>query len=92
MEGHFETTEGCRALFMDFDRQHAGAGTLWLLGMPFFRAYYTVFSQEPRTMSFARAGDNCTLDASPSLLFPGAVAAKIRVNMSKLMPPRWLEK
>mmetsp|Transcript_29640 Transcript_29640/g.78530 ORF Transcript_29640/g.78530 Transcript_29640/m.78530 type:complete len:418 (-) Transcript_29640:210-1463(-) len=88
MEGKMHgNTSACQALFQDFDESVEDVGQLFILGMPFFRRYYTVFSQNPKEMSFSEH-DGCVPGAHPFLKM--APVQLSRVDASKVQPPRWL--
>jgi len=88
MEGKIHgKTSACQALFQDFDESVEDVGQLVILGMPFFRRYYTVLSQNPREMSFSEH-DECSPGTYPFLKM--APVQLTRVDASKVQPPRWL--
>jgi len=53
----------CVPLLMDLERNGVGSltqyGPLWIVGMPFFRFYYTTFSFNTRQVHIARASASC---------------------------------
>lgn len=48
----------CLPAFMEID-MNSQFGPVWILGMPFFRYYHTIFDRRSQAMYFALAGDNC---------------------------------
>eukprot|EP00927_Polykrikos_kofoidii_P037965 TRINITY_DN3218_c0_g2_i10.p1 TRINITY_DN3218_c0_g2~~TRINITY_DN3218_c0_g2_i10.p1 ORF type:complete len:168 (-),score=29.70 TRINITY_DN3218_c0_g2_i10:301-783(-) len=72
-------------------------GNMWVLGMPFFRKYYTTFTYEGDlggTMSFSVADDSCKPYSSPAsedlwkdLSLSGPRPATLRVDASKIRLP-----
>lgn len=55
--------EGCMPMLMTMD-ESSDFGEVWILGLPFFRKYYTTFelaagSRVPESMYFARADESC---------------------------------
>jgi len=92
---------GCELLLMTMDvmTEH---GPLWILGMPFFREYYTtfdfgmdLFDSSHRSLQIARADASCNVaseeaQAQASLLGRSALTAqKRRVDASKVRMPSW---
>jgi len=49
----------CVPLLMDLEKMQTKFGPLWILGMPFFRFYYTTFSFHTRQVHIARASSAC---------------------------------
>jgi hypothetical protein len=49
----------CVPLLMDLDPMHTEIGPLWIIGMPFFRYYYTTFSFTKREVHVAKATPTC---------------------------------
>jgi len=91
MSGKFDVSDdGCALLFQDFDQQVPDVGALWILGMPFFRAYYTVFSQAPQQMSMAQS-EGCSPTSSLRLESTESTMLN-KLDVSKVRPPRWLRK
>lgn len=69
----FDSTSACQPLIMTVDA-YTQFGPMWILGLPFFRRYYTTFVQNGLPDStkggasevfIARAGENCTPTAKP---------------------------
>jgi len=48
----------CLPAFTDFDMM-SGQGSVWILGMPFLRHFYTVFDRTEPSIYVAEQGDNC---------------------------------
>jgi hypothetical protein len=90
----------CRLMVMEGNmRSQHGKGQAWILGMPFFRKYYTHFSlNEPgnqRALYMARANEDCTPqvdDAKLKLAHGRDQAIRRKIDPSKVLaPPRnWL--
>lgn len=56
----FNVVSACVPLFMQLDKS-TQFGDMWILGMPFFRHYYTTFSTKPkRTLHMAKSKEDCT--------------------------------
>jgi hypothetical protein len=49
----------CVPLLMDLDEMHTPLGPLWIIGMPFFRYYYTTFSFTTRRVHVAKSTPTC---------------------------------
>jgi hypothetical protein len=91
MVGQFDVgDDGCAALFQDFDEEVPDVGSLWILGMPFFRAYYTVFLQSPQQMFIAQS-EGCSPTSSLRLESTGSTSLN-KLDLSKVRPPRWLRR
>jgi len=92
LQPHF-SVEGsdCQPLLMSYD-EVTFVGDMFVLGMPFFRKYYTMFQQEPQLVHVSVADHHCLptdtgLDArfaTPKLL--------MRIDASKLRGPHWLRR
>jgi len=90
----------CRLMVMEGNmRSQHGKGQAWILGMPFFRKYYTHFSlNEPgntRALYMAQANDDCTPqvdDAKLKLAHGREPAIRRKIDPSKVLaPPRkWM--
>lgn len=50
----------CMPAFMQMD-MNSQFGPVWILGMPFFRYYHTVFDRTNRAMHIGLAGDDCEM-------------------------------
>eukprot|EP00747_Dinoflagellata_sp_TGD_P167414 gnl/TRDRNA2_/TRDRNA2_191812_c0_seq1.p1 gnl/TRDRNA2_/TRDRNA2_191812_c0~~gnl/TRDRNA2_/TRDRNA2_191812_c0_seq1.p1 ORF type:complete len:451 (+),score=72.95 gnl/TRDRNA2_/TRDRNA2_191812_c0_seq1:102-1454(+) len=53
----------CSPAFMTVDKE-TSMGPLWILGMPFFRYYYSVFSRQSKKIYLAQASPSCGLSES----------------------------
>lgn len=87
----------CRLLLMQMGTE-SQMGPMWIMGMPFFRQYYTTFRrsklQSDRRMYFAHAAGNCTVDASMHYHEHNvsSISSWLRkIDISKVNIPRWLE-
>jgi len=87
----------CVPLFMNIDVD-SQLGPMWILGLPFFRKYYTTFSFDTtvspvkKFMSMALADDECNPAESSALL--GRERSEMRpkkIDLSQLRVPRWAE-
>jgi hypothetical protein len=84
----------CVPLLMDLERMQTKHGPLWILGMPFFRFYYTTFSFETRQVHIARASSSC--DPLPGVhgqmtelsMLSHQAAAPITINPATLRVPK----
>jgi len=89
----------CQLMLMDLGDQSTAVGPMFILGMPFFREYYTTFSlgkggQGDRAVYLSPAGTNCEPDLGPSVQDYARTRQEQprRVNASKLLVPHWLER
>eukprot|EP00928_Gymnodinium_smaydae_P071232 TRINITY_DN54875_c0_g1_i1.p1 TRINITY_DN54875_c0_g1~~TRINITY_DN54875_c0_g1_i1.p1 ORF type:complete len:520 (-),score=122.42 TRINITY_DN54875_c0_g1_i1:353-1912(-) len=66
--------EGCTSMIMSLDAD-SPQGPMWILGMPFFREYYTTFvfrvgkkhgRHQPYSMAFSKATDTCEPGGVPA--------------------------
>jgi len=87
----------CVPLFMNIDVD-SQLGPMWILGLPFFRKYYTTFSFDTKVspvkkfMSMALADDECNPADSSALL--GGKRSDMqpkKIDLSQLRVPRWAE-
>lgn len=84
----------CVPLFMAIDSR-TQFGNLWILGLPFFRKYYTNFeydySTEPvgKSLSIALADSQCEPVDANSLLGVHRTSRAKRVDFSALRVPHW---
>jgi len=87
----------CVPLFMNIDVD-SQLGPMWILGLPFFRKYYTTFSFDTtaspvkKIMSMALADDECNPAESSALL--GRKRSEMqpkKIDLSQLRVPRWAE-
>lgn len=86
---------GCELLMMTMDI-NTQFGPMWILGMPFFREYYTTFDlgsehlgNAGRTMHVRRNDNDCSEDGSSDQIL--LQHQKHRVDLSKIQIPRWLK-
>eukprot|EP00927_Polykrikos_kofoidii_P014059 TRINITY_DN1612_c1_g1_i1.p1 TRINITY_DN1612_c1_g1~~TRINITY_DN1612_c1_g1_i1.p1 ORF type:complete len:507 (-),score=53.90 TRINITY_DN1612_c1_g1_i1:260-1780(-) len=94
---HFQDIATCQPLIMSVDVE-TDDGPLWILGMPFFRHYYTnfVFSEGlvATNISFSVADKTCEPERQPTgidLLFGGTRptrSSQLRVDVSKIRLPK----
>ena len=59
----------CVPLLMDLDEMNTPLGPLWIIGMPFFRYYYTTFSFTTRRVHVAKSTPAC--EPSPNGVING---------------------
>eukprot|EP00927_Polykrikos_kofoidii_P011710 TRINITY_DN14_c0_g2_i8.p1 TRINITY_DN14_c0_g2~~TRINITY_DN14_c0_g2_i8.p1 ORF type:complete len:707 (-),score=84.23 TRINITY_DN14_c0_g2_i8:390-2366(-) len=93
----FQDIGTCQPLIMSLDL-YTEEGFAWILGMPFFRKYYTNFafseSQAAMNMSFSVADDACEPGEQPAgadFLSVGTQArrrAQLRVDVSNIRVPK----
>jgi hypothetical protein len=84
----------CVPLLMDLDPMHTPLGPLWIIGMPFFRYYYTTFSFTTRRVHVAKSTPTC--EPSPNGAINGRImlsrdsvqAEPLTIDPAKLTPPR----
>jgi len=95
----------CQLLLMDMGTQETQFGPMMILGMPWFREYYTTFdlgdgSLSARKIHVAKSDENCNpvstsshslLDSSTHMDHMGSPRRPRRVEASKLRMPQWLE-
>jgi len=89
----------CQPLLMAVD-SNTQFGPMWILGLPFFRRYYTTFQTRPtddggygrhRSISVALADENCSPSSGMSLLgSPRHQRRPLRVDASQLRVPQWV--
>lgn len=96
-----ERRMGCVPVLMTLDAD-SQFGPLWVLGMPFFRKYYSTFhlASEPsarpeaKTMAFAAHDGHCHPKASSFMRLEPAEDAELyrpfHMDMSKVNVPSWL--
>jgi len=87
----------CVPLFMNIDVD-SQLGPMWILGLPFFRKYYTTFSFDTtvspvkKFMSMALADDECNpADSSALLARDRSEMRPKKIDLSQLRVPRWAE-
>jgi len=71
----------CLALIIELGNTQTPVGPLWILGMPFFRYYYTTFSFDSRQIHVANADSNCEPKAGPK---PGELPGETLVATRRL--------
>mmetsp|Transcript_55422 Transcript_55422/g.171676 ORF Transcript_55422/g.171676 Transcript_55422/m.171676 type:complete len:480 (-) Transcript_55422:92-1531(-) len=91
----------CQLLLMDLGEQKTQFGSMFILGMPFFREYYTTFDlgvgRGSRSLLVSRATEGCEPDLSTSLQefarrHNSHDITPRQVDVSKLRVPHWLTK
>jgi hypothetical protein len=100
---HFKfrsSRSSCVPLFMNMDVA-SELGPMWILGLPFFRKYYTTFDFDTSTtptqkrMSFIEADDDCEPSTSEES-FKQSTSRRnmkpMKVNMDQLRVPSWVER
>lgn len=58
-------------MLMDLDKMSTKHGPLWIIGMPFFRTYYTTFKPNERRVWIADATPDCQPSDHASMLANG---------------------
>lgn len=93
---HFESLRdrhgtSCQPLIMTVDT-YTQFGPMWILGLPFFRRYYTTFEVGDRAnhLFAALADDQCKPGKGTSLLQPIRRHKLMKVDASKIRIPRWV--
>jgi len=86
----------CLPAFMEIDMV-SQFGPVWILGMPFFRYYYTTFNRVTKEMNFAVAGPGCEPHPYMSQTWMavnssnasslGGNASPVEVQVSDIVPP-----
>jgi hypothetical protein len=84
----------CVPLLMDLEEMHTPLGPLWIIGMPFFRYYYTTFSFTTRRVHVAKSTPAC--EPSPNGVINGRImisrdsvqAEPITIDPASLAVPR----
>jgi len=94
-----ENRKGCVPVLMTLEAD-SQFGALWVMGMPFFRKYYSTFHLEggdsPRpaakSMSFAKHDGHCRPKVSSFLRAEPTEEEQnpMRIDLSKLHAPRWV--
>eukprot|EP00448_Togula_jolla_P028552 CAMPEP_0170618794 /NCGR_PEP_ID=MMETSP0224-20130122/27153_1 /TAXON_ID=285029 /ORGANISM="Togula jolla, Strain CCCM 725" /LENGTH=504 /DNA_ID=CAMNT_0010944801 /DNA_START=66 /DNA_END=1580 /DNA_ORIENTATION=- len=96
---HHSVFDACTPMLMVMD-QDPSRPPQWILGMPFFREYYSTFSlgqaklpwrRQAMSMSFAKAGPDC-YPADSDVQMPDEAlrqTRRMRIDISKLRVPRW---
>jgi len=94
------TPTPCELLLMDLGEQTTTLGSMWVLGMPFFRQYYTTFDlgtgRGDRSLLVMPPSPTCEPDLQPTLqTFRTRNKEDVtprQIDASKIMLPRWLHK
>lgn len=91
----FIQVEDCELLMMDTGKMTSTEhGPLWIIGMPFFRHFYTTFdygsSDHETSIWVAEASPDCQPQETTTNLLQVAGTSLLRVNQSKLRLPGWL--
>lgn len=84
----------CEAMIMSTEEQDE----TWILGMPFFRQYYTTFVLGPKfqpiSMFFSEATDDCESPGTEQMLRVPKVTRQhrghLRIDAAKLRAPHWV--
>lgn len=82
--------EACLPLFMEMDMTTALHGPVWILGMPFLRAYSATFNRETRQIGLAQlplGSDLCT-NCNDAPTGPPATHAKAGHAIQTLLPSK----
>jgi hypothetical protein len=79
----------CQLLLMDMGNQVTQLGPLMILGMPFFREYYTSFNLTDRSIRVAPADDQCRPQGAVTELMVTRSHVPRKVDAATLRPPRW---
>ena len=82
--------EACLPLFMEMDMTTALHGPVWILGMPFLRAYSATFNRETRQIGLAQlplGSDLCT-NCNDAPTGPPALHAKGSHAIQTLLPSK----
>lgn len=83
----------CSLLAMQMD-ESSDVGPLWILGIPFFKKYYSNFQlsqdrMQPHSMHFAEKTEECLPIAGEALtLEPARIPSGMTIDASKLRAPR----
>lgn len=86
----------CQLLLMDLGQELTQFGPMVILGMPFFREYYTTFDlgagRESRSIFVSRASESCHPDVAGGMQYLRNRAAFMprRVDASQVRIPDWL--
>eukprot|EP00928_Gymnodinium_smaydae_P013586 TRINITY_DN1494_c0_g1_i2.p1 TRINITY_DN1494_c0_g1~~TRINITY_DN1494_c0_g1_i2.p1 ORF type:complete len:352 (+),score=82.38 TRINITY_DN1494_c0_g1_i2:595-1650(+) len=101
------TLHRCESLILSYDDVSTDGLDMWILGMPFFRKYYTNFeytkssqgSLRATSMSFSIANDECEPRQRPSRLYSQLVygrrwtrSATMSIDPNKVLAPRALSR
>jgi len=85
----------CQPLLMSIDAS-TQLGPMWILGLPFFRKYYTTFRTKPSSnltgneILTAEADHHCMPSRGPALLESPRPQEIFRINASLLRVPHWV--
>jgi len=89
----------CQLLLMDLGQEMTTLGAMWIMGMPFFRQYYTTFDlgtgRGDRSLLVMPPSPTCEPDLQDSVqTFKNRAKDDVtprQVDASKIMLPRWLQ-
>jgi len=89
----------CTLMMMAMDAATSDGASLWIMGMPWFRQYYTTFTLNagfnetnlPRTMSISKNDGSCTHPSEAPAKSKPRTALK-RVNLNSVLVPRWMRR
>lgn len=80
----------CKLMVMEIGSR-TQYGAMWLLGVPFFRKYYTVFdvgrTKQDRSLFIATSGNNCTVGNGTNVAKRGAPTVR-RIEAAKFYMPQ----
>lgn len=86
-----QSSISCQPLLMTVDT-YTQFGPMWILGLPFFRRYYTTFEvgDQSNHLFASVADDQCKPGTGTSLLQPVRKHKMMKVDASKIRVPRWV--
>lgn len=96
--GPVDTPTPCQLLLMDLGQQATTLGAMWIMGMPFFRQYYTTFDlgtgRGDRSLLVMPPSPTCEPDLNPTVqTFRARTKEDVtprQLDASKIVVPRWL--
>lgn len=91
----FIQVEDCELLMMDAGKMTSTEhGPLWIIGMPFFRHFYTTFdygtSDQDTSIWVAEASPDCQPQETTTNLLQVSGTSLLRLDQSKLRLPGWM--